>query len=260
MKRYIIGLVAMLFVAMFAQSQTLQKKAENAYLSEKYNRAIELYNLAIEKDGLSTGIYYNLGNAYYKVGDLGHAVLSYERALLLDPNNADARASLAFVNSKLKDKPSNDENIIEALSKKIMTLTSANGWGVIGIVSFLLLLGAAGLYVFTGTVALRKTGFFAGLIFLTVCVIANVVGYRMGQRIRDSKSGVVISDNVILSVAPREPKTKADEAFVLHEGTKIYLLDSVEIKSGQAVAAKWYDVQVDDNHRAWIKAKDFEKI
>ena len=76
MKRYIIGLVAMLFVAMFAQSQTLQKKAENAYLSEKYNRAIELYNLAIEKDGVSTGIYYNLGNAYYKVGDLGHAVLN----------------------------------------------------------------------------------------------------------------------------------------------------------------------------------------
>ena len=63
----------------------------------------------------------------------------------------------------------------------------------------------------------------------------------------------------VLSTSPREPKSKIEEAFMLHEGIKVEMLDSVEVKV-DSVSQKWFDIKSDDTHRAWIKASDIERI
>lgn len=259
MGRFFIFILSVCFLSATASAQSLVKKAEDAYMSDKYGEAISIYQEVMQKEGVSSDLYYNMGNAYYKSGQLGKAVLFYERALLLNPNNADAQVNLDFVKTKLVDKMSFSENIVDSFVKSFRNITTPNGWSVIAIVSFLLILVAVAVYFFNGNVLLRKIGFFGGFAFIVICIVANVMAVKTAGAFEDSRFAVVTKPVSILSTSPREPKSKLEEAFVLHEGTKIELLDSVEVKI-DSVAQKWFDVKADDTHRAWIKASDMEKI
>lgn len=259
MGRFFIFILSVCFLSATASAQSLVKKAEDAYMSDKYGEAISIYQEIMQKEGVSSDLYYNMGNAYYKSGQLGKAVLFYERALLLNPNNADAQVNLDFVKTKLVDKMAFSENIVDSFVKSFRNITTPNGWSVIAIVSFLLILVAVAVYFFNGNVLLRKIGFFGGFAFIVICIVANVMAVKTAGAFEDSRFAVVMKPVSILSTSPREPKSKLEEAFVLHEGTKIELLDSVEVKI-DSVAQKWFDVKADDTHRAWIKASDMEKI
>ena len=70
---------------------------------------------------------------------------------------------------------------------------------------------------------------------------------------------IILSPSTILSTSPREPKDRNEEAMLLHEGTKVTIVDSVGTTSGNT-SVKWYEVVVDNTHRAWIKGTDIEMI
>ena len=88
------------------------QQADSAYNKEDYRGAISLYKQAIDSDGVSADIYYNLGNAYFRNGQPGMAVVSYERALKLEPSHTDARHNLAFVRSRIQDLPEDDSSFL----------------------------------------------------------------------------------------------------------------------------------------------------
>ena len=105
MTRYIILIIfALGFVKVNASVSSLVEQADSAYVQEKYKLAVELYQQAIQQDGVSSNLYYNLGNAYYRTGNVAQSILAYERALRLNPANEDARSNLEFVNSRIVDK------------------------------------------------------------------------------------------------------------------------------------------------------------
>lgn len=85
-------------------SQTTLTKANEAYGQEDYIKAIELYEQTLREQGVSSDLYYNLGNAYYKHNEFAKAILNYERALLLNPGNEDARFNLEMANTHIVDK------------------------------------------------------------------------------------------------------------------------------------------------------------
>lgn len=260
MNRIIAYIILLCLSPVFSvKGQTLVEKAATAYSADKFNEAIDLYHQIIKDEGISDDLYYNLGNSYYRIGDLGHAVLYYERALLLNPGNKEARANLAFVNSKLEDKVETDENIVDAFFSKLAATCSSNGWAIIGIIAFFLFLAAVAVYIFSRNIWLRKVGFFGGFFFLLLCVVINVIAFRFARKIEDSRQAVVVKDASLLSTSPREPKNKQEEAFILHNGTKVQLMDSVETKTDSALEI-WYDVKVDEAHRAWIRKTDVERI
>jgi hypothetical protein len=70
---------------------------------------------------------------------------------------------------------------------------------------------------------------------------------------------IIISPSALLSTSPREPKNRQEEAMLLHEGTKLEILDSISVQN-DSTGLKWLDVQIDNNHRAWIKSSDIERI
>ncbi|MDE5972206.1 MAG: tetratricopeptide repeat protein, partial [Muribaculaceae bacterium] len=108
----IIGIAAICLTAAIPARANIVAEADSAYISDDFTRAITLYSAAIDSLGPSAERYYNLGNAYFRADKPGMAIVSYERALRLDPSNNDVRDNLEFVKSRVTDRIESGDSFI----------------------------------------------------------------------------------------------------------------------------------------------------
>lgn len=124
-------------------------EGDSAYIKEDYTAAIQVYEMLL-KDGEAADVYYNLGNSYYKIGEIAKAVLNYERALLLQPGNNDIRANLEVARAKTIDKVEPiPEVFLVSWTKSLINSMSVDAWATWGIISFLLLIVALYFFIFS---------------------------------------------------------------------------------------------------------------
>ncbi|MDO4320399.1 MAG: tetratricopeptide repeat protein [Bacteroidales bacterium] len=258
MKRLIIILALCVGVAVQAAALAIVERADSAYNKEDYPSAIALYNQAIDEGYVSAGIYYNLGNAYYRDGRPGRAVIAYERSLRIDPGNADTRANLDFVRSRLEDLPEDDNSFLTNVHHDVVTAQSANGWAWTALAVFVLMCGAVALYIFSGNVMLRKTGFFGAIVLAVLTVYFIVVAADAYARLSDDSEAVVIVPTTLLNSVPRQPR-QTEKVVPLHEGTKVEIIDSVSTPD-DPVSPRWYNVKINNSTGAWLRATDVERI
>lgn len=254
-----IAAVCLSAINLEAASTDLLDKANKAYNEEKYTDAVKLYELAISSVGSSSDAYYNLGNAYYRTGKPGKAVLAYERALRLDPTNSDARQNLEFVNSRLIDRPGEKGTLAGNMVDSASLALHSNTWAWVGFGCFLVFLGAVALYLFCPIVLWRKIGFFGGGVVLLFTLISWYLSAHNAALSQSKNQAIVTASSTILSTSPRAPRDRQEEAILLHEGTKVEVLDSVSTQT-DSVKATWMDVRIDNTHRAWINRADIEMI
>ena len=257
--RKILTTLGLIIVSLASSATSLVAKGDSAYINDEFSMAINYYKQAIATEGVSAELYYNLGNAYYRSGELGNSIVCYERALRLSPNDEDIRANLEFVNSRIKDKSASDQTFLAKTLDVIITMFHANTWAIIAIVAFSLFLLAVGLYIFSSEVMIRKVGFFGALLLLLLAISSAVFAVIGTENATTQKYAIIIQPSTMLSTSPREPKNRGEEAILLHEGTKIEIFDSVENKDGDTKQL-WYDVRYSGKNRAWIKASAIEKI
>ncbi len=245
------------FATMHAASDA--QLADSAYNKEAYSQAIELYRSALAKNGPQATVYYNLGNAYYRQGNMAQAVIAYERALRIDPAMSDARANLDFVMSRLEDKPEDNNSLLTRANQAVVVAMSANAWAWIAFATFIFLCGAAALYIFTSNVTLRKVGFFGALGLVALTAYFVVVAATAASRVTDNSYAVVTAPSTLLNSVPRQPK-KTEKVVPLHSGTKVQIVDSIATPD-DPVSPKWYNVRVGGGtHSAWLRATDVERI
>ena len=257
-KSFIIILFLAIVQLAKAQTSTLEQ-ADSAYTADNYAQAAELYLKVINEEGTSSKILYNLGNSYFKLGEMGNAILAYERALRLDPSDKDIKNNLEFVNARITDRPGERgtfvENALDAFSASMMS----NTWAWIAFACFVLTLAGILAYLFVNSIAVRKLGFFGGIVTFIVMCCAIFFAFRSEAICMADNVAIITSPSTILSTAPRAPQDRNQEAMLLHEGTKVTILDSVS-STVDSVRSVWYDVQIDNAHRAWINGRDIEKI
>ena len=117
----IIAILALLLTVPASVAATEVRQADSAYNKKDFQSALYHYQAAAQKDGVSSDLYYNMGNTYYRLNDLGHAVLNYRRALALDPSNEEARLNLEFVRTKIADKPEDDSTFLNNVHRHIVS-------------------------------------------------------------------------------------------------------------------------------------------
>ncbi len=256
MKHIVISLIFVF--AAFAAGAVTPAAADSAYSKENYDEAIVLYNSLLGERGRSAEIYYNLGNAYYRKGEIGNAVLSYERALRVNPSHADARANLAFVNSRLEDRPEDNNSFLTRLHRSVVLSMSADAWAWIALTSFVLLCAAVALYIFSANVTLRKLGFFGAFVLLVLTVYFVVVAINAASHFIDHSEAVVTAPSTLLNSAPRQPGN-TEKVVPLHEGTKVEIIDSIATPD-DPVSPMWYNVRINGSASAWLRATDVERI
>ena len=247
-KTLLLGLLLGWFLPLCAQESTL-KKAEEAYAKEDYTQAIELYESVLKSYGESAMVYYNLGNAYYKAGKVAPAILNYERALLLNPGDSDTRFNLQVARQKTVDK-------IEPIGEFFLTrwigtvedVYSADGWAKWGVASFVLFIGCLVLFFFSKWIRLKKIGFFAGICFLLISLVANLFADSQQDKLLHRADAIVFASTVTVKSSPDASGT---DLFILHEGTK------VTIKS---TLGEWSEIQLEDGNVGWMPSKEIEQI
>ena len=181
-------------------------------------------------------MYYNLGNSYYKADDIAKAILNYERALLLQPGNADIRANLEVARSKTIDKVVPvPEIFFVSWTKSLINSLSVDAWAKLGVVFFVLLLVSLYLFFFSKQIVGKKAGFIAGIVFLIFVVLSNVFAAQQKKELVDRNEAIVLSPSVTVRSTPSESGTSL---FILHEGRK------VEIKDNSM--REWKEIRLED--------------
>lgn len=247
----------------FAQTKAAESpliaQADSAYNADNFQQAADMYLSVIQSDGPSAKLYYNLGNAYYRLGQMGNAIISYERALRLDPSDKDARNNLAFVNARITDRPGERGTFFGNALDTISAYTHSNVWAWVAFACFLLTIAGLLAYLYSQNISVRKAGFFGGIITILCCFVCIFFSYRSARIALADNVAVITVPSTILSTTPRVPQDRSQEAMLLHEGTRVTILDSVR-STTDSINSLWYDVQVDNAHRAWINAAAVRKI
>ncbi len=198
----------------------------------------------------SADLYYNIGNACFREGDLAHAILGYERALRLDPSHSDARFNLDFARAGLQDKiESVPVFFLSVWMRDLCRLMSSDVWAVLGVILFALTLAMTLLLLLGRTGAARKTGFALGIVSLLLCILS--VSMSLSQKADYQKEDSAI---VVKAVSPVKSSPSAESAkdlFILHEGTKVRLLDEV---------GSWRNIELSDGRQGWMRSSDLEVI
>lgn len=241
-----------------AQESDIISQANKAYNANQFEEALKLYTTAIDSLGGSSDLYYNLGNAQYRTGNTGLAIVAYERALKFDPTNADARANLGFLNSKIIDRPGERGTLVSQATDALLDLAGVNAWAWLTFILFLITIGCVAVYVMSSSVTIRKAGFFGGIVMLILTCLGIILAIRAGSRVESNEEAIVTVSTTTLSTEPSTPTTEAEQAGTLHEGAKVEIVDS--IVSTTDSTRMWLDVNVDNSTRAWINADDVERI
>lgn len=205
--KYFFCIIALL-CSLNSMAISLVQRADSAYESEDYRSAVELYNNAAETEGVSSDLYYNLGNAYYRCGKISQSILAYERALRLDPTNTDARINLDFVNSRIVDKKGETGSFISNTIEKVANAMHSNTWAWIALVMFAVTIGCIAAYFFSGTIILKKLGFFGGILVFILSLVAIFFSFKSKNIAMDPSQAIITSETTVLSTVPRKPMTR----------------------------------------------------
>lgn len=249
MKKISVLFLFLCFVQFIGVAAT-KEEADYAYQNNDFKTAIEQYEAILATQGESAAIYYNLGNSYFKEKEIAKAVLNYERALLLNPGDADIRFNLEMARGKTVDQitPAREVFIVTWVNALMNTL-SESAWGILGILSFILLLIGLVFYIFGNRLWIKKAGFIAAVAFLIVTVVANLFASEQRSELENRNGAVVMSPTVTVKSTPNESGT---DLFVLHEGTKVYIEDD-SMKG-------WKEIRLEDGNKGWLPAETIELI
>ena len=193
-------------------------EADSAYMRTDYASAIQIYEQLLEY-GEAAEIYYNLGNSYYKTGEIAKAILNYERALLLKPNNEDIRVNLEIARGKTVDKVNAiPELFFIAWGKSFINSLGVDSWGILGILSFVLLLVSLCCFIFMKRFLWRRIAFSLSIVLVFVCAWSNLAASQQKKNLLIRNDAIIMLPSVIVRSTPDESGTSL---FILHEGRKV---------------------------------------
>lgn len=227
--------------------------AEQAYRDQRYAESIALYESLIAQgegeDKVSAQLYYNLGNAFFRDNQLGNAILSYERALLLAPGDGDIRHNLRFAQQRTVDRIDTASDLfLTNWFRGIRNVFSSTQWAVAGIILFIAFLVCVAIFLFVSIRWARKSAFYAGIVLFFLMITANVFGFSQKSERQRRNDAIVMVGAASVNASPDEG---SKQLFELHEGSKVNIRNT---------DGGWYEIEIADGSVGWVRQQDFEVI
>lgn len=222
-------------------------EANEAYRKNDFSTAISLYEKLIQLQNNSATVYYNLANAHYKSGNLGQAILNYERAERLAPFDEDIRHNLEFARHRTVDQLQSQAALgVEHFTEKFLGILSSLGWKILALVLVWLGFGLLALYVFS--VKWKGLGIYGGVICLLFAGGTYWCGNAQGSIEQKCHFRIVTNAEAYVKSAPDNSST---DLFLIHEGTKIQVFDEV---------GEYMKIRIADGRVGWVLRDETTKI
>ena len=230
------------------QAGTLWKEGVEAYSDNRFQDAVTAWESIVSTGVSSPALYCNIGDAYFKQGNYPKAILNYERALKLDPSFADARYDLDFAQSFVQDKiEAVPEFILKSVGRKICYTLGSNTWAVLFLVLLAIALVCWLVFLLSASVGKRRAGFYCGIVLLVLSLLCLEFAAWQKRDFRKSESAIVMTPVSSVKSSPSSGK----DLFVIHEGTKVKILDNV---------GEWQNISLADGRQGWIESDALEII
>lgn len=238
--------------SVFSQTNAPADRFQDAvqhYKKADYRNAIRMFQSLIDEGYVDFDLYYNLGNASFKNGDLGASVLCYERALTIDPGNGDALHNLNVVRARLRDR-------VEAIPllffvrwwNDLRTAHTPTTFFIWSLAFFWLLAGAVFVFFAYRRVYLRRIALVAGIVFFSAFSIALALSIKRTEELGAHREAVIMATEVTVRSAPDETGV---ESFIIHEGLKVVIL---------SIRDDRYQIRLEDGKNGWVEKSALVRI
>ncbi len=246
---FILAFLIYLQPAFAAGIDTLYTKANEEYNKELYTNAVEDYLQIIENGYESPEVYYNLGNACFKLDDYPSAILYYEKAKKLAPNDEDINFNLRVANTKIVDKIEPvPELFFKTWWKAVYNMLSSTTWSWISIIFFIIFFLLLAFYLLSNKVFIRRTAFYAGVFAIFITILSSILAFEKYQVEHNQKEAIVFIPTLTVKSSPSETSV---DLFVIHEGSKVKIIDKV---SG------WYEIRIASGSVGWLPVDAVKEI
>ncbi|WP_158962043.1 tetratricopeptide repeat protein [Myroides fluvii] len=253
MKKLTFYLVfALLSICSYAQPTDWQKsfdKVNEAFQKEHFKEAIDGYLALVNEYDNSPELYFNLANAYFKIGDYVHAAYYYEKTLKLNPSMQEAKTNLNFTKEHLED----DITIIQEYDKadiahQSLGKLSVDSWAVVATLSSVALLICFIVYFINHNSTLKRL-LFVGMALSVVVGLGSLYAASFESNYtKNSTTALIFKAKTDFK---EEAKTTSATLKELHQGTKVYLLEEKGL---------WLKVRLENQEIGWINKDVIREI
>ena len=245
----VLFIFTLLLASLSLAQNALFEQGKDRYKDGKYQEAIENWMKIIEKGEHSANLYFNLGNAHYKLNNVGPSIFYYEKALQLDPLDRDIRTNLAFAENARID-------AIEPLPKTIFSkwhtavsgILSVRGWAIAAVTFSMLFVFFFLVYYFSVSERKKRILFAGSMLFLVLLLATLAMAFQVhGESLNDNPAIIFAESTEVKS----EPSMGSEAAFTLHEGTKVQIMERDD---------EWVRIQIVDGKDGWVPGTDLKEL
>jgi tetratricopeptide (TPR) repeat protein len=228
---------------------TLFNTANKLYEEKAYEDAIQVYEAITDSGYVSAELYFNMGNAYYKTHQVAPAILYYEKAKKLKPNDDDINYNLELARTHMVDRI---EHIPPFFIKRwingIVQLCTSNTWAIISLSLFVAGIALIILFLLIRILHIRKLSFWTGTLFIIFAVLTYLMSVEQKEQMTSREQAIIFAPSVTIKSEPDESST---DLFVLHEGIKVNI---------EAHEDEWIMIRLPDGKKGWVKGNVAEII
>lgn len=246
----ILFLLLMIANVVVAQNvDTLFVSANELYRNGAFEEAIKKYKKIESQDTVSSELYLNLGNAYYKLNKVGPTIFYYEKALKLAPLNVDVKNNMIFAKRLALDNIEEvPKTVFQRINKNYLQKLSYNDWAIVVVV---LSFSSAIFFLlfYFGYSSTRKRIYFttSGISLLLLIFSIFVTYNQYSQTTKNIEAIVFVKKTAVRNA----PTFNSEEVFILHEGTKVMVLDAVD---------NWKKIKLIDGKQGWMIADEIKLL
>jgi len=242
----------LLFVGFSSFSQNIQslfEKANMAYRQERYNEAVNYYKKIETAKVQSADLYFNMGNAYYKLNQIAPAIYYYEKALLLDPNHSDAINNLKFAQHMTVDAFEKlPKSVFQKINEQFIYPFKVDTWAISSVILAFLIGIFVLIYYFSYKTSHKRIFFVLSVLSSILFLISLSATFKAKHHFEHDKPAIVFDMKVSVKA---EPSSHADEVFELHEGAKVQIVEAL---------SPWLKIQLPDGNVGWLKEDHVRKL
>ncbi len=249
MKKLLYLILILVSFSSIAQNETLFNQGKELYKNGKYQQAINAWMQILDKGEHAAELYFNIGNAQYKLNHIGPSIYYYEKALQLSPNDQDIKNNLAFAeNARIDAIETLPKTVFSKWYQNISGVFTFEGWAVITVVFSLLFVGLFLLYYFALYEKRKRLLFVFSMLIGLFLVSSLTMSFLTYADYTNDKPAIIFANQVEIKT---EPSMGSTVAFTLHEGTKVNIL---------AQDGNWYRISLSDGKDGWIPATDLKQL